>query len=202
MQLLRQYVPSVPSPCLKSPLHVLKLQGGEKWIKVVFRGAICLLTHLQGLQFVAWRSCHQPDSKGRLAIPTKFRDWLRDESDGQLVCTIDIAHPCLLLYPLNEWEEVERKLKTLSSMNPQERRLQRLLLGHATECELDGNGRLLLSQPLRNHAGLDKKIMLVGQLNKFELWDEARWQQQVNDDILGLPGDDWASSPRLQDFSL
>ncbi|HHQ4723355.1 division/cell wall cluster transcriptional repressor MraZ [Aeromonas veronii] len=142
------------------------------------------------------------DSKGRLAIPTKFRDRLRDESDGQLVCTIDIAHPCLLLYSLNEWEEVERKLKTLSSMNPQERRLQRLLLGHATECELDGNGRLLLSQPLRNHAGLDKKIMLVGQLNKFELWDEARWQQQVNDDILGLPGDDWASSPRLQDFSL
>ena len=68
-----------------------------------------------------------------------------------------------------------------------ERRLQRLLLGHATECELDGNGRLLLSQPLRSHAGLDKKIMLVGQLNKFELWDEARWQQQVNDDIQGLP---------------
>ena len=63
------------------------------------------------------------DSKGRLAIPTKFRDWLRDECDGQLVCTIDIAHPCLLLYPLNEWEEVERKLKTLSSTNPAERRL-------------------------------------------------------------------------------
>ena len=62
--------------------------------------------------------------------------------------------------------------------------------------------RLLLSQPLRSHAGLDKKIMLVGQLNKFELWDEARWQQQINDDILGLPEDDWASSPRLQDFSL
>ena len=97
------------------------------------------------------------DSKGRLAIPTKFRDWLRDECDGQLVCTIDIAHPCLLLYPLNEWEEVERKLKTLSSTNPAERRLQRLLLGHAAECELDGNGRLLLSQPLRSHAGLDKK---------------------------------------------
>jgi len=136
------------------------------------------------------------DSKGRLAIPTKFRDWLRDECDGQLVCTIDIAHPCLLLYPLNEWEEVERKLKTLSSTNPAERRLQRLLLGHAAECELDGNGRLLLSQPLRSHAGLDKKVMLVGQLNKFELWDEARWQQQINDDILGLPkpSKGWPSS--------
>ena len=63
------------------------------------------------------------DSKGRLAIPTKYRDWLRSERDGQLVCTIDIAHPCLLLYPLSEWEEIERKLKTLSSTNPAERRL-------------------------------------------------------------------------------
>jgi MraZ protein len=142
------------------------------------------------------------DVKGRLAIPTKYRDWLRDECDGQLVCTIDIAHPCLLLYPLHEWEEIERKLKTLSSMDPAQRRLQRLLLGHATECELDGNGRLLLSQPLRTHAGLDKKIMLVGQLNKFELWDESRWQHQIDTDIASLPEDDWAGSDRLQDFSL
>ena len=69
------------------------------------------------------------DSKGRLAVPTKYRDWLREESDGQLVCTIDIAHPCLLLYPLPEWEGIEKKLQSLSHMNPVERRLQRLLLG-------------------------------------------------------------------------
>ena len=142
------------------------------------------------------------DSKGRLAIPTKFRDWLRDECDGQLVCTIDIAHPCLLLYPLNEWEEVERKLKTLSSTNPAERRLQRLLLGHAAECELDGNGRLLLSQPLRSHAGLDKKVMLVGQLNKFQIWDEEQWQQHTAATL-----DQWRSgtlpmSERLKSLSL
>jgi Uncharacterized protein conserved in bacteria len=80
------------------------------------------------------------DTKGRLAVPTKFRDWLREECEGQLVCTIDIANPCLLLYPLCEWEEIEKKLKSLSSMNPVERRLQRLLLGYACECELDGNG--------------------------------------------------------------
>ncbi|ENY72899.1 division/cell wall cluster transcriptional repressor MraZ [Aeromonas diversa] len=142
------------------------------------------------------------DTKGRLAIPTRFRDWLRDECEGQLVCTIDLTHPCLLLYPLPEWEEIERKLRTLSNMNPMERRVQRLLLGHASECELDGNGRLLLSPPLRAHAGLEKRVMLIGQLNKFELWDEERWLKQVDDDIRGLPQDDWSGSDRLQDFSL
>ncbi|WP_409421133.1 division/cell wall cluster transcriptional repressor MraZ [Pseudaeromonas sp. ZJS20] len=142
------------------------------------------------------------DGKGRLAIPTKFRDWLREECDGQLVCTIDINHPCLLLYPLPEWEEIEKKLKALSSMQPAERRLQRLLLGYASECELDGNGRVLLSAPLRQHAGLDKQVMLVGQLNKFELWSEARWLQQVADDLSALPDADTTSSERLRDFSL
>lgn len=97
------------------------------------------------------------DAKGRLAIPTRFRDWLREECDGQLVCTIDINHPCLLLFPLTEWEEIERRLRQLSSLNQQERRLQRLLLGYASECELDGNGRLLVPAPLREHAGLEKK---------------------------------------------
>lgn len=142
------------------------------------------------------------DGKGRLAIPTKFRDWLREECDGQLVCTIDINHPCLLLYPLPEWEEIEKKLKALSSMQPAERRLQRLLLGYASECELDGNGRVLLSAPLRQHAGLDKQVMLVGQLNKFELWSEARWLQQVADDLSVLPDTDTLGSERLRDFSL
>lgn len=142
------------------------------------------------------------DSKGRLAIPTKFRDWLREECDGQLVCTIDIGHPCLLLYPLPEWEEIERKLKSLSNMNPAERRLQRLLLGYASECELDGNGRFLLPAPLRQHAGLDKQTMLVGQLNKFEIWSETTWLAQVAADLDALPATDWSQSDKLRDFSL
>ncbi len=142
------------------------------------------------------------DTKGRLAIPTRYREWLREECDGQLVCTIDISNPCLLLYPLPEWEAIERKLNALSNMNPLERRLQRLLLGYACECELDGNGRLLLSAPLREHAGLDKAVMLVGQLNKFEIWSADRWRQQVEDDIQALPQADWAASEHLRDFSL
>ena len=142
------------------------------------------------------------DSKGRLAIPTRFRDRFRDESEGLLVCTIDIFAPCLLLYPLNEWELIEKKLRALSSTQPQERRLQRVLLGHASECELDAQGRVLVPSPLRLHAGLDKKIMLVGQLNRFEIWDESRWQQQISDDLQALPREDWELSERLRDFAL
>lgn len=112
------------------------------------------------------------DSKGRLAVPTRYRELLNEESQGQMVCTIDLHQPCLLLYPLPEWEIIEQKLSRLSSMNPAERRVQRLLLGHASECQMDSAGRLLLANTLRQHAGLTKEVMLVGQFNKFELWDE------------------------------
>ncbi|MFT4925590.1 MAG: MraZ protein [Phenylobacterium sp.] len=141
------------------------------------------------------------DSKGRLAIPTKFRDLLLAECQGEMICTIDIHQPCLLLYPLTEWEDVEAKLRRLSSMNPHERRVQRLLLGHASECKLDGNGRTLITGPLRNHAKLEKNIMLVGQLNKFEIWDEATWQQQIDADIAAENAGDFELTERLQDFS-
>lgn len=114
------------------------------------------------------------DSKGRLAIPTKYRERLVEHCDGQMVLTVDRDH-CLLLYPLPEWEEIERKLVKLPSFNAQARRLQRLLIGHATEVELDGSGRILLSPELREFAGLDKTVVLIGQGNKFELWDQASW---------------------------
>jgi MraZ protein len=114
------------------------------------------------------------DSKGRLAIPTRYRDDLLRHGNGRLVVTVDRDH-CLLLYPLPEWEEIERKLVKLPSFNPQARRLQRLLIGHATEVELDGNGRILVPPPLREFASLDKSIVMIGQGNKFEIWDEATW---------------------------
>jgi MraZ protein len=80
-----------------------------------------------------------------------------------------------LLYPLPDWEEIERKLVRLPSFNPQARRLQRLLMGHATECELDGAGRILIPPPLREFASLSKAVVLIGQGNKFEIWDEETW---------------------------
>lgn len=97
------------------------------------------------------------DSKGRLSVPTRYRDQLIESATGQMVCTIDIHHPCLLLYPLPEWEIIEQKLSRLSSMNPVERRVQRLLLGHASECQMDSAGRLLVAPVLRQHAGLTER---------------------------------------------
>lgn len=142
------------------------------------------------------------DAKGRLAIPTRYREWLAETCQGQLVCTIDLQSPCLLLYPLNEWILIENKLRTLSSTEPQERRLQRLILGYATEGELDKGGRTLIAPTLRQHAKLQKKVMLVGQLNKFELWDEEMWHQQVQQDLQqGLPAGNELSE-RLKGFSL
>lgn len=142
------------------------------------------------------------DSKGRLSVPTRYRDQLNESASGQMVCTIDINHACLLLYPLPEWEIIEQKLSRLSSMNPQERRVQRLLLGHASECQMDSAGRLLIAPVLRQHAGLTKEVMLVGQFNKFELWDETTWYQRVKEDIDAEQSDSATMSERLQDLSL
>lgn len=118
------------------------------------------------------------DAKGRIVMPTRYRERLQSESAGSIVMTIDTEERCLLLYPLPAWEEIENKLAALPSFNPAARRIQRLLIGHATESELDSHGRILLPPLLREYAGLDKRIMLVGQGKKFEIWDEEHWQKR------------------------
>ena len=140
------------------------------------------------------------DAKGRMAMPAKYRDRLQEMCAGQLVITVDRDH-CLLLYPLPEWEEIERKLVRLPSLNKTARRLQRLLVGHATECELDGAGRILLPPPLREFAKLDKRIVLIGQGNKFELWDEDEWSSR-REDWLSEDTEDEELTPELESLSL
>lgn len=115
------------------------------------------------------------DPKGRMVMPTRYRERLQAHG-GQVVITIDTESPCLLLYPLPEWEIIERKLEALPSFNQVTRRIQRLLIGHATEVEIDSSGRILLPPLLREYAKLEKHLMLVGQGKKFELWDERQWQ--------------------------
>ncbi len=140
------------------------------------------------------------DSKGRMAIPTRYRETLAQHCNGQMVVTVDRDH-CLLLYPLPNWEEIERKLVKLPSFNPQARRLQRLLIGHATECELDGNGRILVPPPLREFAGLDKGVVMIGQGNKFEIWDETTWNTR-RAEWLGAVDDGSELPPELGSLSL
>lgn len=117
------------------------------------------------------------DAKGRMAIPAKYRDGLAQSCASRVVVTIN-PNPldkCLWLYPENEWREIARKLSRLPTMNRQNQLIQRLMLGHASEQELDAQGRILLPNELREFAGLGKRVSLVGQVHKFEIWDEASW---------------------------
>ena len=142
------------------------------------------------------------DAKGRLAIPTRYRAELLEQNQGQMVCTVDIRQPCLLLYPLQEWEIIEQKLLELSNFDPVQRSLQRVMLGYATECELDSAGRILISGPLRQHAKLEKSIMLVGQLNKFEIWSDTEWYAQIDEDIAVGGSAEFAMDEDLKMLSL
>lgn len=117
------------------------------------------------------------DAKGRMAIPARYRERLSAGCAGQLICTVDPEY-CLLVYPLPDWEELERKLVRLPSLKPKARRLQRLMLGYASELELDGHGRVLIPRELREFASLDREAILIGQGNKFELWDLTRWNER------------------------
>ncbi len=114
-----------------------------------------------------------------MALPSRNRETVLLASEGKIVVTIDMREPCLLLYPLPEWEVVQRKLEGLSNINPQARLLQRLLIGHATDLELDTNGRLLLPAMLREYADLRKKLVLVGQGNKIEIWSDDQWRERM-----------------------
>ncbi|OGI37563.1 MAG: cell division/cell wall cluster transcriptional repressor MraZ [Candidatus Muproteobacteria bacterium RBG_16_64_10] len=141
------------------------------------------------------------DSKGRLAIPVRYRDTLARHCNGQMVLTVDRDH-CLLLYPLPEWEEIERKLVKLPSLSKPARRLQRLLIGHATECELDAAGRILLTPPLREFASLVKTIVLIGQGNKFEIWDETTWNVRRAEWLAQSAEDEGELPPDMESISL
>ncbi len=119
-------------------------------------------------------------------MPSRYRDELLSRCAGQLIVTIDAVDRCLTLYPLPEWEIIEAKLRELPSLREETRRLQRLLIGNAVDLELDGNGRFLVPPRLREYAGLDKKAMLVGQLNKFQIWDEDAWNTVSDADLQAI----------------
>lgn len=118
------------------------------------------------------------DTKGRMAIPTRYRSALGHDDKIPLVVTIDTEETCLLLYPAAQWQVIEDNLQKLPSFNAAARRIQRLLIGHATDVELDANGRLLLPPVLRAYAQLDKDAVMIGQGNKFEVWNMNIWESK------------------------
>ncbi len=134
-------------------------------------------------------------------MPARYREQLQDCCAAHLVVTIDTDR-CLLIYPEPNWREIERKLEKLPSFNPTARKLQRLYIGHAHEVDMDSQGRVQLPPELRQFASLDKRVALIGQSNKFELWDEDTWvarrDQWLNEEDLA----ELESSPEFASLSI
>ena len=118
------------------------------------------------------------DARGRMALPARFRQVVLDHCDGQVVITRDLHEHCLLLYPLPEWEEIESALQSLANIRTGTRAIQRLLIGHATDVQLDGHGRVLLPPTLREFAGLEKRLIVLGIGKKIEIWSEEHWRER------------------------
>ncbi len=151
--------------------------------------------HFRGINNIA------VDTKGRMAMPARYRERLLEGCGGRLVVTVDRDH-CLLVYPLPEWEIIESKLIELPSLNKQARLLQRLLIGHATELEMDAQGRILLPAMLRDFAGLKKKAVLIGQGKKLEIWDEDTWSENQEGWLAAVQNDDGDMPASLEELSL
>ncbi len=128
------------------------------------------------------------DNKGRLVMPARHRAALPAGSENRVVVTLDRAH-CLAMYPMPEWALVEAQFMRIG-MDPKVVMLKRLVIGHAEELDIDSAGRVLLPPPLREIAGLEKAVMMVGQGNKLEIWSESRWEA-ARDETLAMPVSDW-----------
>ncbi len=118
---------------------------------------------------------HGIDGKGRLIIPAKFREGLGDN----FVVTKGMDN-CLFVYPINEWQLLEQKLKTLPFTKADARAFVRFFFSGAAECELDKQGRILLPQNLRDYAELTKDIVIIGVSSRVEIWSKERWTAYSN----------------------
>jgi MraZ protein len=137
------------------------------------------------------------DSKGRMAIPSRYRDVLAAACQGRLVLTANPYDRCLSIYPEPHWQTLKAQIESLPSATKSVRRIQRLVLGNAVELDVDGSGRILLPPTLRDYAGLDKKLMLVGLGKKAELWSETSWNG-----LLDEPNDDESLPVEIQSLAL
>jgi len=121
---------------------------------------------------------HSIDGKGRVSIPAKFREILkRDYASDQLIITI--FDSCLVAYPLAEWQIFEEKMKEFSQLKKEAKSFLRYFYSGAMECAIDDHGRILIPSQFREHADLNKEIVFVGVMNRFEIWNKAGWEEEI-----------------------
>ncbi|WP_457755684.1 division/cell wall cluster transcriptional repressor MraZ [Thermodesulfatator indicus] len=125
------------------------------------------------------RSTHNLDPKGRLSIPARFREVLKQKY-GNAALIVTNTPECLQVYPWPEWQKLEEQL-LISPFDPPELRLyKRYFLGSAEECQPDRQGRILIPQHLRQEVGIDKEVVLLGMINYFEIWSPGRLENEFN----------------------
>ena len=122
---------------------------------------------------------HRIDAKGRLPVPAAFRRALQQEGATSVVMTS--LDQCLAAYAPSEWARLEHHLRAMPAFSRQVKALTRLLMSRAADCQLDVQGRILLPAPLRTGAGLEREALVVGVLNRFEVWSPERWAAFVAD---------------------
>jgi MraZ protein len=115
--------------------------------------------------------------KGRVSIPAKFREICR-EKYGEETFVITNFDKCLVAYPLKEWNEIERRVSELPQFKQEVISFLRYLMGGAVDCPLDGQGRVLIPQSLRNHARIDKELIMIGMLTRIEIWSREVWEEE------------------------
>ncbi len=121
-------------------------------------------------------SFHTIDDKGRIIIPSRFRDVIKaGGGNGVMVSRMD---RCLFAYTYTEWNKIENRVLSLSEQNDNMRRFRRVFVGGASDCVCDKQGRILIPPVLRHYAELDKDIVLVGVLNHFEIWSLIQWEEE------------------------
>ncbi|MDE0510625.1 MAG: division/cell wall cluster transcriptional repressor MraZ [Gammaproteobacteria bacterium] len=142
------------------------------------------------------------DSKGRVAIPSRYRDRLMVDAAGCLVQTLNPLDRSLWLYPLPDWELIEEKLADLSDFDRQSRRAKQMMRGYATDCQLDAHGRILIPAELRNYAQISKQAVILGQGNKFEMWNKESWEEQREHWLSQVGDEQGEPAGALQSLSL
>lgn len=120
---------------------------------------------------------HTIDPKGRISIPSRFREVLRERYDERLIVTN--LDGCLVAYPFKEWEVLEQKASQLSMFKKEVKAFLRFFYSGATECPIDKLGRILIPPVLRDYAKLEKEVVLVGALKKIEMWSKGRWDRVI-----------------------
>ena len=122
-------------------------------------------------------SFHTIDSKGRIIIPARFRDAIKaGGGDGVVVTRLDNA---LFVYTFDQWSKIESKVLSMAETSEHMRRFRRVFIGGASDCNCDKQGRILIPPVLRQYAELEKEIVLVGQINHFEIWSKENYEQEV-----------------------